>query len=198
MSKTLVLFDFDGTLTKSDTFPQFIFFSQGYFKGIMGFIIFSPLIFLFFIKVLSGDTLKEKMISFYFMGQSKDVLRAKGESFIQNLIKLEEFNTSLIQKLAKAKMEGSDVCIVSASLDIWIEPFCKKHGIEYLCTELNFINGISTGKLETPNCNRAEKAVRIKQKYNLSDYSKIIAYGNSSGDKAMFDLANETHLVKNG
>ena len=138
------------------------------------------------------------MVSFYFKGQKEDALKEKGAAFIQNLIQLEEFNTSLVQKLLAAKMEGSAVCIVSASLDIWIEPFCKKHGVEYLCTELNYDKGISTGKLKTPNCNRAEKSVRIKKKYNLPEYSKIIAYGNSDGDKAMFDLATETHLIKNG
>ncbi|MBK7669085.1 MAG: HAD-IB family phosphatase [Sphingobacteriaceae bacterium] len=91
--------------------------------------------------------------------------------------------------------QGHVISIVSASLDIWIRPFCEKHGIDYLCTEIEYVNGISTGKLLTPNCNGAEKAVRIKQRYNLTDYSSIIAYGNSSGDKAMFDLTTQAILV---
>ena len=195
MSKTLVLFDFDGTLTKSDTFPQFIFFSQGYLKGILGFIIYSPLVFLFLVKLKDGSKLKEKLVSYYFKGEREDVLKLMGNEFVQEIKKRDGLNDSLVQKLNAHKAEGNAVGIVSASLDIWLSPFCAQNNVDCLCTELEYVNGICTGKLKTPNCNRGEKAVRIKQKYNLNEYSKIIAYGNSRGDKAMFELANETHMI---
>lgn len=195
MSKTLVLFDFDGTLTKSDTFPQFIFFSQGYLKGILGFIIYSPFVFLFLVKLMDGSKLKEKLVSYYFKGEREDVLKLMGSEFIQELKKRDGLNESLIQKLNAYKAERSTVGIVSASLDIWLSSFCHQNDVDCLCTEVEYVNGICSGKLKTPNCNRQEKANRIKQKYDLSNYSKIIAYGNSSGDQAMFDLANETHMI---
>ena len=197
MSKTLVLFDFDGTLTKRDTFPQFIFFSKGYFKGLLGFIIYSPVIFLFLIKIVSGAKLKEKLVSFYFKGEKEEELKQKGTRFIEKLIQSDSLDKNTFEKLEMHLAQNDKVCIVSASLDIWIESFCKKFNLDYLCTELQFENGTYTGNLKTPNCNNAEKAIRIKQKYNLADYSKIIAYGNSKGDKAMFDLATEIILIRN-
>ncbi len=197
MSKTLVLFDFDGTLAKRDTFPQFIFFSQGYFGGLLGFIIFFPLIVLYILKMLSGSELKEKLVSYYFKGKSEEELKVQGERFIRKLLQTKSMNDSLIQKLKSYKSSGHVVCIVSASLNIWIEPFCKIFELDCLCTELNFENKVYTGKFKTPNCNNAEKAVRIKQKYNLKDFSKIVAYGNSNSDKAMFELATESILIRN-
>lgn len=197
MSKTLVLFDFDGTLTKRDTFPQFIFFSQGYLKGLLGFLIFFPYIFLFLTKLMDGAKLKEKLVRYYFDRHKEELLYQKGVEFIEKLSKENSFNQDILKKLESYKSQNHTICIVSASLDIWIKPFCKKYGIDYLCTELECVNGISTGKLKTPNCNGEEKGVRIKRKYSLSDYITVVAYGNSSGDKAMFELANETHYVKN-
>ncbi|MBK7666561.1 MAG: HAD-IB family phosphatase [Sphingobacteriaceae bacterium] len=195
MSKTLVLFDFDGTLTKRDTFPQFVFFSQGYFKGLLGFLIFSPYVFLFLAKLMDGAKLKEKLVAFYFKGQKEEELNLHGKVFIEKLSAESGFNLNVSKKLENYKSQNHTICIVSASLDIWIKPFCESYGIDYLCTELEYLNGISSGKLKTPNCNREEKAVRIKRKYNLVDYSNIIAYGNSGGDKAMFDLATKTNFV---
>lgn len=197
MSKTLVLFDFDGTLTKRDTFPQFVFCSQGYLKGLSGFLIFSPYVFLFLFKLMDGAKLKEKLVAFYFKGEKEEVLNRKGNAFIEKLTSENGFNIDVLKKFENYKAQGNVICIVSASLDIWIKPFCDKHSTDYLCTELDYENGISNGKLKTLNCNGPEKAVRIKQKYNLTDFSSIIAYGNSSGDKAMFELANETHLIQN-
>lgn len=196
MSKTLVLFDFDGTLTKHDTFNQFVFFAKGKPKAITGYFLFSPHIFLYYTKLLSGTTLKQKMTAFYFSGEKEEFLRDAGKRFIAKLESDKEFKDDLFLKLSEFKKNGDEVCIVSASLDIWIRPFCEKHQLNYLCTELLFEKGIYTGNFKTPNCNNEEKAVRIKKAYDLSEYSKIIAFGNSSGDKSMFALANETHFIK--
>lgn len=196
MSNTLVLFDFDGTLTKHDTFIQFVFFAKGKPKAITGYFLFSPHIFLYYTKLLSGTTLKQKMTAFYFNGEKEEVLRSSGEQFIQKLESDGQFKNDLLQKLNGYKKNGAEVCVVSASLDIWIKPFCEKYQVNYLCTELQFENGTYNGNFKTPNCNNEEKAVRIKKAYDLSEYSTIIAFGNSSGDKAMFALADETHFIK--
>jgi HAD superfamily phosphoserine phosphatase-like hydrolase len=198
MSRTLVLFDFDGTLTKKDTFPRFIFFTKGSFIAMIGFLLYSPLIILYGLKLISGSTLKQRLITFYFNGTSKEALYEKGNKFIETLISNNGLNAETIASLEEYKRSGAEVSIVSASLDVWIAPFCKRVQVSYLCTELDFgPDNIFRGQFKTPNCNKEEKAVRIKKTYDLAAFDKIIAYGNSGGDKYMFDLANETHLIKN-
>ncbi|MBK7669086.1 MAG: haloacid dehalogenase-like hydrolase [Sphingobacteriaceae bacterium] len=98
MIKTLVLFDFDGTLTKQDTFPKFVFFSQGYFKGILGFLIFSPHVFLFLLRLMNGAKLKEKLVAFYFKGEKEEVLNKKGSAFIDKLTIENGFNKDVLNK----------------------------------------------------------------------------------------------------
>ena len=52
---------------------------------------------------------------------------------------------------------------------------------------------IITGKTFQRNCYGPEKVKRIREKYNLSNYKYIYAYGNSRGDYEMLSIANESH-----
>ncbi len=99
--------------------------------------------------------------------------------------------TDLLSALRLALQKGETVVIVSASPHLWLRPFCAGEGFGLLCTELEFVAGQFTGKFATPNCNRDEKARRILAAYHLEPFDKIIAYGNSGGDAAMFALAHE-------
>jgi phosphoserine phosphatase len=55
---------------------------------------------------------------------------------------------------------------------------------------LEFVEGKFSGRFATPNCNGQEKVNRIKEYLNPEDYNPIFAYGNSSGDKPMLDMAD--------
>lgn len=198
MSKTLVLFDFDGTLSKKDTYPQFILFAKGTFVGLLGFVLFSPLIILYKLKVVSGSILKQKMTSYFFKGMDEADLKKKGDAFITALTSKGAFNTTIVAMMEEHLANSHEVCIVSASLDCWIEPFSRRRKVNFLCTELLFTEGKFSGNLKTPNCNGADKMRRIRERYDLKDYSSVIAYGNSSGDSEMFSLANKVNFVKQG
>lgn len=194
MSKTLVLFDFDGTMTRKDTFPAFIFFAFGRTKGIIGFLIHSPYILFYYAGMISGSVLKQKMVSYFFKGKNREAMYKQGLSFAEEL-NVKGMNIEVMNAFMQYQLKGFDLCIVSASLDIWIAPFAKIYNINYLCTEAEVSENKFTGLLKTPNCNGDEKAKRIRAAYNLSDYENIIAYGNSKGDEAMLNLANEKHMV---
>lgn len=194
MSKTLVLFDFDGTMTRKDTFPAFIFFVFGRLKGILGFLIHSPYILFYYLGILNGSALKQKVVSYFFKGKDVEAINKKGIAFSEEL-NVKEMNIEVMNDFMQYQLKGFDLCIVSASLDVWIAPFAKIYNIKYICTETEVSGNKFTGKLKTPNCNGKEKANRIKAVYNLSEYENIIAYGNSKGDEAMMNLAKEKHMV---
>lgn len=196
MKKNLVLFDFDGTLTQKDTFFQFIFFTCGTFKTIMGFIVLSPLVLFYFVKIVSASSLKQKILSFFFKEKSYSFLNEKGKSFINYLHASGNLKTEIIVKMKEYQEAGDKVCVVSASPDIWIRPFAAEYIVNYICTELEYEKEKFSGQFKTKNCNGPEKAIRIKEKYKLSDFNEIIAYGNSKGDKEMFDLADKRLYIR--
>lgn len=117
-------------------------------------------------------------------------MKALGAGFYAKIIP-GLLRSDLLETLRLAVKNGEKVVIVSASLDLWLRPFCHVEGFELLCTELEFLDGKYTGRFSTPNCNGQEKAVRILADYDLQSYEKTIAYGNSEGDAAMFELADE-------
>ena len=82
------------------------------------------------------------------------------------------------------------MAVVSASAENWVKPWCDKYGLICLATKLEVKDGIITGKLNGRNCYGDEKVCRIKERLDLSDYHEIIAYGDSSGDKEMLELAH--------
>lgn len=190
-SRSLHLCDFDGTLTKGDTLSRFLLFAVPWPRLAVGSVV---LIFKFLQLLLSGqwsnEAGKAAVLSEFFKGKTIDALEGLGIAFCQQKIP-KALRGSLLESLREAKQKGDTVVIVSASLGVWLRPFCTQEGFDLLCTELAFQSGVFTGSFATPNCKGPEKARRIREAYDLAGYKKIIAYGDSRGDYEMFALADE-------
>ena len=190
----LVLFDFDGTLTNKDSFIEFVRFSHSnldLFKSVL------PLAIPLAISKLQskdGGQIKEVLVKKLYGGMNEGELRNLGIAFSKDVIP-NIINQEILNQLLSSQENGDHICIVSASLDLWLKPWCESMGLNFICTELEFTDEKCTGLFATPNCNFEEKALRIKSKFDLSKYNEIIAYGNSKGDQAMFDLATSYHKI---
>ncbi len=205
---TLHLCDFDGTLTRGDSFVRFLIFAVPLPRLALGGIV---LLFHFSVLFLKGkwsnEAGKTAVLSYFFKGKTLEEMQALGEHFCQQklptLLRLE-----LLALLRQARRDGHKVVIVSASVDTWLRPFCETEGFDLLCTALEFLANENkatplsghpplpevlrfSGHLATPNCNGAEKVRRIQGAYALHSFERIVAYGNSKGDAAMFGLAEE-------
>jgi HAD superfamily phosphoserine phosphatase-like hydrolase len=86
---------------------------------------------------------------------------------------------------------GDDVWIVTASMKDWVGFWARRYGVPVIGTELEVNGEFLTGRMSTPNCRGPEKVARIRAAIDLGAYSKIYAYGNSSGDREMLKLADE-------
>lgn len=190
MPRTLALFDFDGTITTDDSLLKFIRFVVGDIKFLIGLVALSPILTAYSLKLIPNYKAKQKMLSWFFKDDD--------EAFFLNAAN--QYSLSLIDKIVRPKAierikwhkkEGHMVVIVSASLECWLRPWCNQNGIELLATQLEIKNGKVTGYLSSKNCYGQEKVNRIKAQYNLKDFEYIYAYGDSSGDIEMLELANE-------
>lgn len=190
-TRQLHLCDFDGTLAHGDSLRRFLWFALPASRLVWGSMVVA---FKFFTLLFSGkwsnEAGKAALLSTFFRGRTTVAMKALGAGFYSKKIP-GLLRTDLLEKLRMAVKNGETVVIVSASLDLWLRPFCKLEGFDLLCTELKFMDGKFTGRLATPNCNGPEKAKRILAAYNLAFFDKITAYGNSTGDHAMFELADE-------
>jgi len=187
----LALFDFDGTITTKDTLIEFIKYARGLSSYYIGMVILSPMLLKYSLGILPNHIAKERMIAYFFRGYSesdfKDIASRYAKNQIDKIIRPEA-----IEKIKWHQTRGDRVVIVSASIKCWIEGWSDRYGIELLSTQLKFVDGKFIGKFETKNCYGVEKVNRIKDRYNLGNFDYIYAYGDSSGDKEMLSLANES------
>ncbi len=187
----LALFDFDGTITTDDSLIKFIRFVVGDVKTLWGMILLSPMLVVYKLKLIPNYKAKQMMLSYFFKGMDEQQFRKVAEEY-----SLKQIDTILrpkaMEKIAWHKEQGHTIVVVSASIECWLKPWCNHHGLNILSTKLEMKNGVVTGKLLTKNCYGLEKANRVKEKYNLSYYNYIYAYGDSSGDKELLELADKT------
>jgi HAD superfamily hydrolase (TIGR01490 family) len=187
----LVLFDFDGTLSRSDSMFKYAKFVNGPFRYYLGLLVLMPIFILLFVKILNNSKAKEIFLIYFFGGKSLEELQVKAVDFTHKVL-IPDLYPGAIEEIEKYRTDVYKVLIVSASADLWLIPFAKYANVELICTHLEVKNGKITGKLSSPNCYGPQKVDRIKQYLDLSQFERIIAYGDSSGDKQMLELAHET------
>ena len=190
--KKLILFDFDGTLSKGDTLLAFFHYTHGTVRFVWNMLISIPVIVIWKLGLMEAGKGKNWVLNLFYKGWSEERLQNNGKQFWEEKMSDLLFKDAL--DLVKSyQKEGNTVVVVSANVEIHLKEFCKKYNLECLCIELLYENGIYTGKFATPNCDKQEKVNRIEAKYNKSDFDKVIAFGNSSGDKMMLAWADESH-----
>ena len=193
--KTLVLFDFDGTLTRGDSFGRFLLFACGWKLVLVA----MPRLCLRLLSLLfkgkwSNAAVKMHIWEYFFSGKTPAELDKLGCDFVEKVVD-GQLQHKIIGDLRRYQSTGASVWIVSASLDVWLRPFAEREGVGLLCTEVEFAAGRATGRFSSPNCKGEEKARRIRAAIDLSVFEHITAYGNSGGDAAMFALAHEVVRV---
>lgn len=192
-SNTLVLFDFDGTITFKDTFLEFIKFTQGKARFYAGFSILSPLLLLYKLGIIPNYKAKEIVITWFFKNKSHSYLQQQGKAFAQQRLP-QLIRPFALEKINEYKAQHAQIVVVSASVKEWLSAWCESQNIALIATEIEITNNKITGKLATPNCYGAEKVNRIKAKLNLNHFTKIIAFGDSRGDKEMLALAHKSYF----
>lgn len=194
MNQNLAAFDFDGTITKKDTFIEIIKYYGGIKKFLFTLLVFSPLLLLLKFHLYPNWKIKQKIFSYYFKGMQFSDFMQLCKSFA------EKYYGSIIYEEAKHQIEehlsnDDKVVIISASIDAWVKVFASKLGVtNVIATEIETdYNGVITGNFLTKNCYGKEKVKRLRNKYpNLSTYH-IIGYGDSKGDRDLLTICQESH-----
>lgn len=184
--RTLYIFDFDGTITRKDSFILFTFYSI----SIVQLVCFWMKILVLY-PFLPKGKLKEDFFK-YFRNNSSEKLDDICKEFFEKKVK-KTIKRSFIEFIKSIDRENLDIVVVSASIKNYLKPWCYEMGFDLISTELEVIDGKLTGKFSTPNCNGKEKVRRIKEKYNLSEYNEIHVFGNSKGDFPMLELGTHKY-----
>lgn len=184
----LALFDFDGTISSQDSFLLFLRHTgrQRFYAATC---FLSPLIVLYLLKFYPNQKLKEHFLRALYKGRHLRSLRDLANGFCRELLP-GIVRPQAADRIIWHKERGDGVCIVTATPRFILEPWCLTHGLHIIGTELETDSqGRVTGNLQGKNCRAEEKVRRIGAEYQLRDYTAIFAYGDTSGDLPMLDLA---------
>lgn len=188
----VAFFDFDGTITQSDTFYGFLRHAVSFKTFIYKSLLALPILLIYKLHIISNSKAKEKVFGIFFKGWQYDLFKQKAMEYSLSVM------PKVIRKEAHRKIrwhfeKNHEVVIVSASMEDWILPWARAKGLKVISTKPEVVDGELTGLFATANCYGPEKANRIQEQYDLELYDHVFAYGDSRGDREMIALADEKH-----
>lgn len=188
MSKRIAFFDFDGTITTRDTMLEMIRYTFGPWKFMLGFMLNSPFIVAYKLKLISNQVAKQQVLKYFFGKLGTEKFNALCKEYAEEGIPV-VLRAKAMKEIELLKANGAAVVIVSASPENWLQPWCEANNLQLIATRMQVRNNRITGKIEGLNCHGEEKVRRIRETFDLSQYDQIYCYGDTNGDKPMLGLA---------
>ena len=185
----LALFDFDGTITNEDTFTKFIVSTTPKARLIMGGVILSPVLLLYKLGVLSAPRVRPFVSKLALWNRKVCEVNYLSERFVSTYI-VNVIRKEAQQKLAWHQSQGDDIYVVSASLNIYLEIWCKEQGLNLISSRVGVKNGYLTGEYQNADCSGIQKVIQIKSHIELTKYDIVYAYGDTVEDLPMLELAS--------
>ena len=185
----IAFFDFDGTITYRDSMLDFIRYAKGDLRFAVGMILLFPMLISYKLGRISRHRAKELFLSHFFKGMRRKALQDIADAYsLTRIAKI--LRPETMEEFRRHLKQNDKVVVVSASVDIWLRAWCRKNGVELIATRLEYTNNRFAGRLFGENCRGREKVLRILEKFDLTLYSSIYAYGDSDGDDDMLALAH--------
>ena len=186
----VAVFDFDGTLTRTDTMAPFLREVAGTPALLRAFAADAIRMTLAAAGRGSRDDAKERMLQRLIGGRQHAELVAHGRDYGARVAK-ERLRSEMVARLRWHEREGHEVAIVSASLDVYVDRAAELLGVPHvLCSRLEVdADGRVTGRIVGGNCRGPTKLARIREHFGTGGY-ELWAYGDSAGDAQMFAAAD--------
>jgi phosphatidylglycerophosphatase C len=194
--RRVAAFDFDGTLSRKDSLGPFLELVCGRNQLRRALALRAPVLAGIAVGIGDRDAEKERLVGRLLVGRSASSVRDAGARYAQSLIEGDALRADMLERLAWHRAEGHEIVIVSASLDVYLEPLAPLLGVDRVfCTRLGVgpddrLNGL----LEGGNVRGPEKVRRIRD-WLGHDPVELWAYGDSAGDRELLAEAHHAHKV---
>ncbi len=191
---TVAAFDVDGTITTRDCVVPFMRRIAGAHR-IVPRLGVRPDRLVPVIARRDRDRLKALAAAAAFRGRRYDDLCAAGAAFAE-MVHERWLRTDTLEVLQRHLADGDRTVLVSASFEVYLRPLAALLGVDdVLATRLDVRDGIVTGALDGPNCRGPEKVVRLHEWLDDRSSVRLVAYGDSAGDREMLADADVAHWV---
>lgn len=199
-SRSVAVFDFDGTLSRRDTLIPFVARVAGPLRSASGSVAAG-------LSGLRGDfnwrdrdELKEHMVERLLTGHDERDLLRRGGAYATRLVDT-GLRPEVVEQLRRHVAAGHETLFVSASLTYYLEPIARHfHMTHVIGVEPEAVDGVLTGRLLHPNVRAAEKEARLRSWLGAPaegpvDDIEMWAYGNSTGDQELLAMADHAYWL---
>jgi HAD superfamily hydrolase (TIGR01490 family) len=189
----LAVFDFDGTITTKGTYPGFLSFAVRPRRKVVGSLLLLPLIVGYRCRLVSDRSIRKALSRVGFWGEEPERVRRLGERYAANVLP-HVLRPVALDRIAWHKARGDRVVVVSASLDVYLEPWCRAVEVDVICTQLETKNGRLTGRYLGGDCCGDEKVRRLRERYAIAEYETLHAYGDTEEDRELLEMADRKYF----
>lgn len=198
---TVAAFDVDGTITTRDCVVPFMRLVTGARRIV-------PRLTLQAHRLLPAlarrdrDHLKALATSAAFRDTDDVEVRQLAEEFARTVYR-DRLRDDTMRRLQRHKDDGDGVVFVSASFEVYLRPLGVLIGVDdVLGTRLDVRDGVLTGSIDGTNCRGPEKVRRLHEWLDANHGGRsrvrVVAYGDSAGDRQLLADADEAHWVGEG
>ncbi|MEO6698677.1 MAG: HAD family hydrolase, partial [Paraperlucidibaca sp.] len=133
---TIVAFDFDGTLTRGESFFHWLWFVTPWWRFIWCLLRCVPVLVAYVMRLISNDRAKAKVIRLFLRGRSRQQLERQSHDFANQVIP-KTLRLEAIARLHHHQKQGHHCVLVSATLALYLRPWAAMHDFEHvIATEL--------------------------------------------------------------
>jgi phosphatidylglycerophosphatase C len=193
----IAAFDFDGTLTRSDSVVPFLRRFLWRWPALAGIVRCAPAGLVAMAR-RDRDSLRVAATSAVLRGVPAVDVDRHATSFATEIVS-DRLRPDTTARLRWHLSQGHRVVVVSASYDSYLRPVAQHLGVEaVLSTQLAIdTSGRCTGELKGANCRGPEKVNRLHEWLSSQGIHRanvsVWAYGDSNGDREL--LADADHAV---
>lgn len=187
--RVLALFDFDGTITTREMLPDFLHcavpkWRLRFWKPWM-----LPLVVAARAGWMSGSTLRAILAWVAFRGMPETEYEARALAFARDALP-GVLRPEMMARIAAHKANGDTVVVVSGAYDVYLKHWCAAHGLDLIASTLEVRDGRLTGRYAGAQNVLAEKARRVRERYDLAAYREVHAHGDTPEDEHLLALGH--------
>lgn len=188
---TVAAFDFDGTISKHDAVVSFSLLLLGRPRLALTFALNAHHGAAALRDRNKRDVFKAALARAAFKDRSVEEVEGIALQFAdQHMSTLRE---SMLERIEWHRDKGHRIVLASASFEQYLQPIAIQLKIDHVIgTRLEIRDGVYTGELDGPNMRSRAKANAVR---SFAGDEELWAYGNSSDDYPMFEVAQHPFLV---
>ena len=193
----VVVFDLDGTITRSDTYVPFLLYAL--YKQplkILRLPVLAIDVLRYKVGSQSNSWLKTRFLDAILAGQKRAVIENWAKSFSLYIFD-KGLHLDAISTINSHQERGHDLVLLSASLDIYVELLGEYLGFKHIiCTRTNWENNVLGSELNGGNCYGKSKVQRLNQWLShRTDKFVLIAYADHKSDFPILKIAQRGIVI---